>query len=124
MQKTVADTGFLQGGFYFKIALETFRSHKLKTPPFSAHFSEKALGLQATDLFLIISPLKHAKVSQSNRNICITYVLNTLCYSYYRYRDLQVGWGTSSGVDNQNLFIIEYLDYSDVWCCGQLCLHE
>ena len=35
------------------------------------------------------------------------------------YRGLQVGWGTRVWVDNHNLYIIEFLDYGDVWCCGQ-----
>ena len=41
------------------------------------------------------------------------------------YRGLQVGWGTRVRVDNHNLHIIEFLDYRNVQCCGQLlCLLE
>ena len=54
--RSVADTGFYKGGFYYKIAREIFKSHThlIKTTPISARFGEDSrVNDQSPDAFKI-----------------------------------------------------------------------
>ena len=54
----------------------------------------------------------NVKQRQFASELCLTEGITEVCR------------GTRDGVDNHSMYIIEFLDYKTLQCCGQLCLHE
>ena len=92
---------------------------KVKTATYTLPYR---LPCNTTNMDLILLGNVHRKSLQS----CTVggFRVGHACTASLIYSDFQVGSGTRLGLDNHNLYMIEFLDYRNVQCCGQLCLHE